>query len=297
MGQPQPAIKQQPLSIPPFDREAEINRIRIGGPLLLTERDTSLHKWLDSQRKSGNPGYILSVQGSGISDSCQYYRMLHVKRRGTIIQLPVLVIYIQLHSNCTPSGLYRMLLQASNHRVTTGKLKDKRLRAYGQLKSFGTQLLIIDDAEFLTYESFCEVVQIYNILKIPTILSGNHCLGDILQQKKWERVGNSFLEFYNYPPMTKDEMLAVIEGWEKEFLKWPEKSDILNTSTFDKVFANTKGLKVSLFEVLKKSAILALDQGTYKITDGIVKSVLKNRREPRIHLGEEKKEECQNLTS
>ncbi|PSN15845.1 hypothetical protein C7293_05550 [filamentous cyanobacterium CCT1] len=288
MGQLQRVIEQQIPSSPALDHEAEIKRIRDGGPLLLTDRDISLHRWLDNQRQSGNSGYILSAQGSGISDSCQYYRMQHVKRRGTIIQLPVLVVYIQLHSNCSPSNLYMVLLQALNHQITTGKLRDKRPRTYGQLRKFGTQLLIVDDAEFLTYEAFCELVQVYSILKIPTILSGNYCLHQILQKGNRERVGNSFLDFHNYPPMTRDEMVDVIESWEKEFLKWPAESELLNQSTAEELFKKTGGLKVPLFEILKKAAILALEKGTYKITKEIVMSVLNNRNIPRIFQSEEK---------
>jgi hypothetical protein len=288
MARPQPVVEQQqPLVAPLFDPKAEMERIRTGGPLLMTARDDQLHEWLDEQRESGNPGFICSAKGSGISDSCLFYRMQHVKRRGLMQELPVRVVYVRVPTVCSVSSFYIALLEALNHPITTGKLKDKRPRARGRLKSFGTQLLIIDDAEYLTYEAFCELAQIYDMLKIPAVLSGTYYLEKILQRRYWDRVGNSFSDCYEYPPMTQDEMVEVIDSWETEFLKWPEESDFLLEDVCKQVYEVTRGLRDTLNEVLRKSAIKALNQGSNKISAEIIKSVLGRRKAPRVKPGEE----------
>jgi hypothetical protein len=282
MAKPQPMLEhQQSLAAPLFDLKAEKERIRAGGPLLITERDEQLHSWLDEQRESGNPGFICSAQGSGVSDSCQFYRMQHVKRRGVMQELPVSVVYARVPALCSLTSFYTALLEALNHPLSTGKLKDLRPRARGRLKSFRTQLLIIDDAEFLTYEVFCELAQFYDMLKIPAVLSGTYYLENVLRQGPWTRVFNAFLDYYEYPPMTQDEMVAVIDYWEQEFLKWPEESDFLLEDVYSQVFEKTKGLRNALNEVLRKSAIRALDQGSNKISAEIILSVLGRRNAPR----------------
>jgi len=291
MAQPQPVTPQQyPVTSPALDFQAEIERIRTGGPLLITQRDEDLHQWLDEQRESGNPGYVCSAKGSGLSDSCQLYRMQHVKRRGVIQQLPVPVVYMRVPTVCSVSHFYTALLDALNHPITTGKLKDKRPRARGRLKSFGTNLLILDDAEFLSYEAFCELAQIYDVLKIPAILCGTYYLEKTLRKRYWDRVMNSFLDLYEYPSMTIDEMVEVIDAWETEFLKWPEESDILNEDVVQKLYAKTGGLRDALSEILRKAAVKTLKEGSYKITAEIIMSVLDRRVRPRIKPGKEDEE-------
>ena len=288
MAQPQPVNPQQhAVTSPTFDLQAEIERIKTGGPLLTTQRDEELHQWLDEQRESGNPGFVCSAKGSGVSDSCQYYRMQHVKRRGVIQQLPVPVVYMRVPTVCSVSHFYTTLLEALNHPITTGRLKDKRPRGRGRLKSFETQLLIIDDAEFLSYEAFCELAQIYDILKIPTVLCGTYYLEKILKKRYWDRVMNSYLDAYEYPPMTADEMVEIIDAWETEFLKWPEESDLLNEDMVQKLYTKTGGLRDALNEVLRKVAIKTLKQGSFKITATTIESALGRRVRPRIKPGTE----------
>ncbi|RZM79152.1 AAA family ATPase [Leptolyngbya iicbica] len=291
MAQPQPVNPQQSsVKSPAFDIQAEIERIRSGGPLLTTQRDDVLHEWLDEQRESGNPGFICSAKGSGVSDSCQYYRMQHVKRRGVIQQLPVSVVYMRVPTVCSVSHFYTSLLDALSHPITTGRLKDKRPRARGRLKSFQTKLLIVDDAEFLSYEAFCELAQIYDVLKIPAVLCGTYYLEKMLKKRYWDRVMNSFLDFHEYPPMTLDEMVEIIDSWETEFLQWPGESDLLNAEMAQLIHEQTGGLRDALNEVLRKAAIKALKQKSSQITADIIQSVVTRRVQPRIKPGKEDEE-------
>lgn len=280
MGKVQPLIENlRSLKLSPRDVDAEIDRIQNDGPLLGTERDDSLHDWIDEQRQSGNPGFICSSKGSGVSYSCQAYRMKHVKRKGLMQQLPVPVVYIQVPVVCSLSTFHKVILQALNHGIPSGRLRDMRPRVRGTLKNFGTQLIIIDDAEFLNYDSFCEVVQIYDMLKIPTVLSGTYELERVFEDPFWYRVGNSFLNFREYPAMSEKEMRQLIEGWEN-FLKWPEESDLLHEDNVKNLYDKTKGLRDPLFEILRKASVRTLKQGSYKITTDIINSVLKERITP-----------------
>jgi DNA transposition AAA+ family ATPase len=150
------------------------------------------------------------------------------------------------------------------------------------LKDLEVQLIIIDDAEYLNWEAFCEVIQIQDMLKIPIILSGTHDIKGVLTQNRWNRVRNSFLDFYHFPPLDKDELISLIKIWEEEFLKWPEESDFRNEIIFDKIHKKTQGLRDILTEVLRKSAIEALDRKNQRISASIISSVLDGRYTPVI---------------
>jgi DNA transposition AAA+ family ATPase len=155
------------------------------------------------------------------------------------------------------------------------------------LKSIQTRQLIIDDADFLSFEALSEIAQIYDDLKIPSILCGTYYLEKRLQQRYWDRIGNSFLDFYEYPPMSQDEVVEVIDTWETEFLQWPEESDLLIEDVLKAVYVKTGGLRDALNEVLRKVAIQAVEQDSCKITAEIIVSVLNGRVQPRIKPAQE----------
>lgn len=254
------------------DIQAEKERITSEAPLLITERDKEFYNWLADQRDSKVCGIVLSPHRSGISESCQYYRLQHSKYRGTVLLIPVPVIYIRVPSGCTPTQLFSEFHEALRRRKA-GSLGDWRKRIRATLKEFGVKLIIIDDAQHLKLKALRELVQIHELLKIPVILIGTEHLYETLRSD-WKQVHNSFLSLYEFPAMSLNQTGSVVDKWLNEFLQWPEESDLVYEDVLKKLYEKSAGLTGPLYDALQKMAIRALNKGLCKIDEQIVDEVL-----------------------
>lgn len=274
MAQPEP-LPISLLKAPPGppSMEAEIERISTGSPLITTRRDEDFHLWLSNQRDSKTCGIVLSAHRSGISESCQYYRLQHVKYRGAVLLLPVPVVYIRVPSSCTPAQLFIEALQALHRNLKFGRIGDLRNRVRATLREYGVKLLIIDDAHYLKLKALRELVQIHELLKIPVILSGTAELYDLLKSE-WKQVHNSFLSFYPFPAMTIDQTASVVDAWLTNFLGWEEESDLLYEDLLKKLQEKTGGLTGPLNDTLQKIAIQALKKGLRRLDEQTIYEVL-----------------------
>lgn len=256
-----------------LDIAAEITRISTGSPLITTKRDEDFHLWLSNQRDSKTCGITLSAHRSGISESCQYYRLQHVKYRGAILLLPVPVVYVRVPSGCTPAQFFIETLQVLHRNLKFGRIGDLRSRVRATLKEYGVQLLIIDDAHYLKLKALRELVQIHELLKIPVILSGTAELYEQLKSE-WKQVHNSFLPVYPFPAMTIDQTASVVNTWLSNFLGWEEESDLLYEDVLKKLQEKTGGLTGPLNDTLQKMAIQALKKGLNRLDEKIIHEVL-----------------------
>lgn len=274
MAQPEPLPIPQttaPLTRPSI--EVEIERISTGSPLIITRRDEDFHRWLNSQRDSKTCGIVLSAHRSGVSESCQYYRLKHVKYRGAVLLLPVPVVYIRVPSGCTPTQLFIEALQALHRNLKFGRIGDLRNRVRATLREYGVRLLVIDDAHYLKLKALRELVQIHELLKIPVVLSGSGTLYDQLKSE-WKQVHNSFLSFYIFPAMTIDQTASVVDTWLNSFLGWEEESDLLFEDVLKKLQEKTGGLTGPLNDTLQKMAIQSLKKGLRRIDETTIHEVL-----------------------
>lgn len=274
MAQPEPLPNPIPKSSPAsLDITAEIERISSGSPLITTKRDEDFHLWLGNQCDSKTCGLVLSAHRSGISESCQYYRLQHVKYRGAVLLLPVSVVYIRIPSGCTPAQLFIEALQALHRNLKFGRIGDLRNRVRATLKEYGVKLLIIDDAHYLKLKALRELVQIHELLKIPVILSGTGELYDQLKSE-WKQVHNSFLSFYTFPAMSLDQTASVVDTWLNGFLGWEEESDLLFEDVLKKLQEKTGGLTGPLNDTLQKIAIQALKKEVSRLDGKTIHEVL-----------------------
>lgn len=273
MAQPDPIASLSKVSPALPSIEAEIERISIGGPFIITKRDEDLYLWLRDRLDSRTCGIVISAQRSGVSESCQYYRSQHVKYRGSILLLPVPVVYIRVPSGCTPIQLFDAALQSLHRNLKFGRVEDLRKRVRATLREYGVRLLIIDDAHYLKLKALRELVQIHELLKIPIILSGTD---EVYEQLKaeWKQLHNSFLSFYIFPAMTMDQTASVVDTWLTNFLKWEEETDLLYEDVLKKLQTGTGGLTGPLNDTLQKMAIQALKKGLYRIDENTFNEVL-----------------------
>lgn len=267
------------------DIEAEIERLGNSDPYIETQREIEFYAWLNDQRDSQICGRVMADKGTSLSRVCQHYRMQHIRQRGGVQQIPVSVVYIETPPSCTTRLLLIAILEALNVPLKGGPLKDLRSRVRGNIKGYGVKLLIIDDADQLKLGALVEAAKLFEVLRIPIILAGTYHLDNLIQQKGYECVYNSFLHFCEFKPLTKAQMKPVVEAWVTNTLNtplWSDVSELLNDSTVSLLYKRTQGLREPLYEILRKTAILALRKQQCKIDHAVLHEVLKGCSIPRV---------------
>jgi len=267
--------------------QAEVERIGKADTYLPLDRDTELFDWLDDQRDAKLCGYVTSATGSGLLKACQLYRMQYVKRRGTLLEIPATVIYAEIDQHGGPTDLYYSILEEVGHPLTNvGALRDLRSRAWGTLKSYGVKILIIGNADYLTLEGFNELIDIFTKRRIAIILVGTYYLSDNILERKslpYVRVHDSFLEPYEFPNLTEEDVIEVVDDWEQKFI--PEDGR-LNLVQMDSVISYLKlksgGLIEPLYDLLRKIAILKLDEPSFELSQANLTRKFGRRKEPKV---------------
>ena len=267
--------------------QAEVERIGKADTYLPLDRDTELFDWLDDQRDAKLCGYVTSATGSGLLKACQLYRMQYVKRRGTLLEIPATVIYAEIDQHGGPTDLYYSILEEVGHPLTNvGALRDLRSRAWGTLKSYGVKILIIGNADYLTLEGFNELIDIFTKWRIAIILVGTYYLSDNILERKslpYVRIHDSFLEPYEFPNLTEEDVIEVVHDWEQKFI--PEDGR-LNLSQMDSTISYLKlksgGLIEPLYDLLRKIAILKLDEPSFELSQANLTRKFGRRKEPKV---------------
>lgn len=267
--------------------QAEVERIGKANTYFALDRDTELFDWLDDQRDAKLCGYVTSATGSGLLKACQLYRTQYVKRRGTLLEIPATIIYAEIEQHGGPTDLYCSILEEIGHPLANiGALRDLRSRAWGTLKAYGVKLLIIGNADYLTLEAFNELIDVFTKRRVPVILVGTYYLSENILERRslpYVRVHDSFLESYEFPNLTEEEIIEVVDDWESKFL--PEHSR-LNLTQIDSVISYLRiksgGLIEPLYDLLRKIAILKIDEPKFELNQYNLTNKFGRRKEPKV---------------
>lgn len=267
--------------------QAEVERIGKADTYFPLDRDTELFDWLDDQRDVKLCGYVTSATGSGLLKACQLYRTQYVKRRGTLLEVPATVIYAEIEQHGGPTDLYCSILSEIGHPLTNvGTLRDLRSRAWGTLKGYGVKILIIGNADYLTLEAFNELIDVFTKRRIPVILVGTYYLSDTVLERKslpYVRVHDSFLESYEFPNITEEDIIEVVDDWEQKFLA---EDGRLNLTQIQSVISYLRiksgGLIEPLYDLLRKIAIVKLDEPSFELNQANLTKKFGRRREPKV---------------
>lgn len=280
-SQPAEELRRSP------EAQAEVERIGKANTYFPLDRDTELFDWLDDQRDVKLCGYVTSATGSGLLKACQLYRTKYVKRRGTLLEIPATVIYTEINQHGGPTDLYCSILEEIGHPLAhVGTLRDLRSRTWGTIKGYGVKILIIGNADYLTLESFNELIDIFTKLRIPVILVGTYYLGDNILERKnlpYVRVHDSFLESYEFPNLNEGEVIEVVNDWEEKFL--PENRQLNLTQTESVVSylrIKSGGLIEPLYDLLRKIAILKIDEPDFELDQYNLTKRFGKRKEPKV---------------
>ncbi|MBW4448895.1 MAG: ATP-binding protein [Spirirestis rafaelensis WJT71-NPBG6] len=267
--------------------QAEVERIGKANTYFPLERDTELFDWFDDQRDAKLCGYVTSATGSGLLKACQLYRTQYVKRRGTLLEVPATVIYAEIEQHGGPTDLYCSILEEIGHPLAhVGTLRDLRSRAWGNLKAYGVKFLVIGNADYLTLEAFNELIDVFTKLRIPVILVGTYYLNENILERKslpYVRVHDSFLESYEFPNLTEEEIIEVVDDWEAKFLP---ANGRLNLTQIESVISYLRlksgGLIEPLYDLLRKIAILKLDEPNFELNQANLTRKFGRRKEPKV---------------
>jgi DNA transposition AAA+ family ATPase len=267
--------------------QAEVERIGKADTYLPLDRDTELFDWLDDQRDAKLCGYVTSATGSGLLKACQLYRMQYVKRRGTLLEIPATVIYAEIDQHGGPTDLYCSIMEEIGHPLAhVGTLRDLRSRAWGTLKGYGVKILIIGNADYLTLEAFNELIDVFTKLRIPVILVGTYYLGDNILGRKslpYVRVHDSFLESYEFPNLTEEDIIEVVDDWERKFLLENRRLNLTQIqSVVSYLQLKSGGLIEPLYDLLRKIAILKLDEPAFELSQANLTIKFGRRKEPKV---------------
>lgn len=135
-------------------------------------------------------------------------------------------------------------------------------------------------------EGFNELIDIFTKRRIPIILVGTYYLSDNILERKslpYVRVHDSFLEPYEFPNLTEEDVIEVVDDWEQKFI--PEDGR-LNLAQMDSVISYLKlksgGLIEPLYDLLRKIAILKLDEPSFELSQANLTRKFGRRKEPKV---------------
>jgi Bacterial TniB protein len=281
----------RPLAEPARSPELQeaVDRIRTSDTYKVVSRDLALFTWLNSQRDSRSNGYIVGTNFADLRKACQFYRLQYVRKRGVLYTIPMPVAYAESEQYGSPIDLFVAILESlGSPFAEIGHLKDIRSRTLGTLKSFGVKVLIIGNADCLSYESYNELVRLTWKLKIPVILAGSLYLSEIFSNflkrrgKRYRDIYNNFLDFHEYQAFQRSEIQQFIASWENQVLSsWSQKLDLINVSgVADFLYHRCEGQSEPLYETLRKIAIFKLDNSSHQLSKASIEKLLSSRMIP-----------------
>ena len=139
----------------------------------------------------------MTLDQLGLSKALDFYTKQRVKRRGDLLEVPAPVASIEMEQHGSPTDLFLMILEFLSNPFDCRPLRDLRARTWGTLKGYGVKMLIVNQADFLSFAAFHELVRISQKLKISVVLAGTPCLNDILypkspKKKRYINIHNTF---------------------------------------------------------------------------------------------------------
>ncbi|MBD1998443.1 ATP-binding protein [Leptolyngbya sp. FACHB-541] len=294
--EPQTIAVPQPAPVRPFaepDRspevQQEVDRVRSSDTYRHVSRDVALFSWLNSQRDSRSNGYIVGANFADLRKACQFYRLQYVRRKGVLYTIPMPIAYAEVEQHGSPIDLFIAILESlGSPFAEIGPLKDIRSRTLGTLKSFGVKILIVGNADCLSYESYNELVRLTWKLKIPVILAGSLYLSEIFSNflkrrgKRYRDIYNNFLDFHEYQSFQKGEIQQLVASWENQVLNsWTQKLDLISIAGVpDFLHHRCEGQAEPLYEILRKIAVFKLDNPSYQFNKANIEKMLSSRMIP-----------------
>ena len=140
--------------------QAHIERLS-RAPYLELDQVKLCHTWMYELVLSKMTGLLVGESRSGKTVTCKAFRNNYNKLRQGQGQRIKPVVYIQIPKNCGSRDFFIKILKALN-KPSNGTISDLRERALDSLEIHQVEMLIIDEANHLKFETFSDVRHIYD---------------------------------------------------------------------------------------------------------------------------------------
>lgn len=165
-----------------------------------------------------------------------------------------------------------LILELLGYEETSGNLSQLRRRALRLIKEAKVEMIIIDEANFLTLKTFSEIARIYDLYKISIVLVGTDSLDSLI--KREEYIHDRFIECYRLKVLSENQFSEVVQLWEEQLIKLPVPSNLTKKEILVPLYQKTGGKIGLLDRVLRKAGLLALKKGLNYINKETLNEVL-----------------------
>ncbi len=261
------------LEEPTPEIQVEIERLS-REPYLELDQVKNCHAWMYELVISKMTGLLVGESRCGKTVTCKAFAHRYNKSRQVKGQRTKPVVYIQIPKNCGSRDFFIKILKALN-KPANGTISDLRERAIDSLAIHQVEMLIVDEANHLKFETFSDVRHIYDEdeLKIAVLLVGttSRLLAVV---KRDEQVVNRFLEQFELDRLEDAQFKQMIQIWERDVLRLPEESKLASGDNLKLLKQVTKKLIGRLDMILRKAAIRSLLRGHKKVDTDVLKQVI-----------------------
>lgn len=255
----------------PNELESEIERL-IAAKVIELDHFQKIHQWLDFLRLTKQCGRIIAPPRTGKSVTCDVYRLLNKQKKRPGRRDLVPVLYIQAPGDCSAGELLTLILELLGYDETSGNLSQLRRRALRLIKEAKVEMIIIDEANFLTLKTFSEIARIYDLYKISIVLVGTDSLDSLI--KREEYIHDRFIECYRLKVLSENQFPQVVEIWEEQIVNLPVPSNLTKKETLVPLYQKTGGKIGLLDRVVRKAGLLSLRKGLNHINKQTLDEVL-----------------------
>ncbi|MEM8715515.1 MAG: TniB family NTP-binding protein [Cyanobacteria bacterium P01_G01_bin.4] len=260
------------METPSADLEAEIARLR-RKQFVALEHVRQMHKWLENMRCARESCRIVGPSRTGKTEGCKVYQLRVAKLTEDISgQAPhIKVAYVLLPKECGSRDLFYGILGAVQFQATRGTIADLRQRVFRVLERCQLEMLILDEANHLKANTFAEVRHISDLLGVSVVLVGTERLNTLIRRD--EQVHNRFRASYRLGRLVGDDFERTVRIWERDLLKLPAASNLHSKGAMKVLWKETHGCIGLLDQILRRAAIVALQQGKSRISVDLLKQV------------------------
>lgn len=222
--------------------------------------------WLNQITLDKLCGRIIGFDRSGKSVASQHWVDEISGRRGDLLPVPLRIHMVECQPSCDARKLCNLILSSLGRGAKGGKPRDFMLRAWDALKLFRVDVLLIDNARYLTENALNTLIAMYRHreYRIPVILIGSTDL-----DARLKKVGrfDYFKPFYRFENLSTAEFAATIKTFEREFLGLSDSVELIDADSVSDMYSVTNGniedMVELLIQVIRRSSsdkVLYFDQ-------------------------------------
>ena len=231
---------------PRFREEVEnlINRLFFAE----TQSVLALLEWIKKRRERKQCGRIIGGHGTGKTEASNYCVAELSGQKGSIRGIPFIAHYVQCFSSCSSRDLCGLIQDSLKRNIKKGKPRDFRLRTWDFLEMYGVEVLLVDNAHFLTEKALADIIELSRLYGISVILIGVTELDSILDGKF--DLLRPFNHFFRFSALSLDQFISTLETFQIKFLGLPESSGFISNDAISTLFNFSEGNFYNLVELL-----------------------------------------------